>query len=225
MQLMKFLFDAILFDLDGTLVDSAPDLAGAVDQMRMNRGFAPYGTESYRAIVGSGARGMLAIGFGITPDHPEFTAMRDEFFDMYEARLTQCSVLFPGVEALLSDFDRAGLPWGIVTNKSGRFSGPLVSGFAELGTAATLISGDTTAHSKPHPAPLIEAARRMAVTSSRCLYVGDDERDIVAGQAGGMGTAVAGWGYLGLGKTPVSQWNADWVFTDPVQLRLFTQKC
>jgi len=195
---------AILFDLDGTLIDSAPDLGAAADQMRVDRGLPSLPLEGYRHMAGAGARGMLGIAFGMTPEHPDFGAYKEEFFRNYERRMTQLTRAFDGVVELLQALQQRGLPWGIVTNKSSRFTDPLVRQMALLNPAAVVISGDTTAHAKPHPEPLFEAARRLRLDPNRCWYVGDDERDIVAGRAAGMLTCAATYGYLGA----VADWQA-----------------
>jgi 2-phosphoglycolate phosphatase len=188
---------AILFDLDGTLIDSAPDLGAAVDEMRVARGLPSLPLESYRHMAGAGARGMLGIAFDMKPDHPEFNEYKEEFFRIYENRLTQLTSAFDGVAHMLQVLQQRGLPWGIVTNKSSRFTDPLVRQMALLSPAAVVISGDTTPHAKPHPEPLFEAARRLRMDPTQCWYVGDDERDIVAGKAAGMQTLAATYGYLG----------------------------
>jgi 2-phosphoglycolate phosphatase len=207
----------VLFDLDGTLIDSAPDLGAAVDKMRVDRGLDSYPLERYRAMAGAGARGMLGEAFGITPKDPQFEAMREEFFRNYEACLTQRTQAFNGVQELLQSLEAAGLKWGIVTNKSMRFTDPLVAEMPLLASAAAVVSGDTTPHAKPHPAPLFEAASRMGVQPESCIYVGDDERDIQAGKAAGMGTVAAVYGYLG--KTvAVTDWNAEAVINSPLEL-------
>ena len=195
---------AILFDLDGTLIDSAPDLGAAADQMRVDRGLPSLPLEGYRHMAGAGARGMLGIAFGMTPEHPDFGVYKEEFFRNYERRMTQLTRAFDGVVELLQALQQRGLPWGIVTNKSSRFTDPLVRQMALLNPAAVVISGDTTPHAKPHPEPLFEAARRLRLDPNRCWYVGDDERDIVAGRAAGMQTLAATYGYLGA----VADWQA-----------------
>lgn len=199
--------DAILFDLDGTLIDSAPDLGAAVDQMRVSRGMASLPLDTYRPLAGSGARGMLAVAFGMTPEDPLFDAMREEFFSNYEQCMTQRTYAFDGVAEMIHNIGLAGLQWGVVTNKSARFAEPLTRGMPLFDTAGTVISGDTTPHAKPHPAPLLEAARRLGLEPARCIYVGDDERDIVAGLAAGMGTVAADYGYLG-DKADTATWGA-----------------
>lgn len=195
---------AILFDLDGTLIDSAPDLGAAADQMRIERGLPSLPLEGYRHMAGAGARGMLGIAFGMTPDHPEFGEYKEEFFRIYERRMTQLTRAFEGVAEMLEHLTHSGMPWGIVTNKSSRFTDPLVRQMALLNPAAVVISGDTTPHAKPHPEPLFEAARRLRLNPEQCWYVGDDERDIVAGRAAGMLTCAATYGYLGA----VADWQA-----------------
>jgi N-acetyl-D-muramate 6-phosphate phosphatase len=198
---------AVLFDLDGTLIDSAPDLGAAADKMRTDRNLPSLPLEHYRPMAGAGARGMLAIAFGMTPEHPEFMAYREEFFVNYENAMTNRTVIFDGVPEMLAAIVQAGLPWGVVTNKSSRFTNPLTAAMPLFASAGAIVSGDTTPHAKPHPEPLFEAARRLKVDPARCVYVGDDERDIVAGLAAGMGTVAATYGYLGQ-QTDVSRWNA-----------------
>jgi 2-phosphoglycolate phosphatase len=208
---------AVLFDLDGTLIDSASDLGSSADGMRVRRGLASLPLEQYRPHAGSGARGMLRVAFDITPDHADYPALKEEFFCAYEACMTQRTEPFEGVADLLARLVDGGLRWGVVTNKSERFTNPLTRGMPLFGTASVVISGDTTPHAKPHPAPLLEAARRMGLLPSQCIYVGDDERDIVAGRAAGMPTVAARYGYLGFGAD-VADWRADAEVTSPLQL-------
>ena len=198
---------AVLFDLDGTLIDSAPDLGAAADAMRLVRGLPSIELSAYRPMAGAGARGMLGVAFGLTPDDPEYETLREEFFSNYEQRLTQSTLIFPGVADMLSDLVQRGTPWGVVTNKAARFTMPLTGAMPLFATAGTIISGDTTPHAKPHPLPLLEAARRLNVEPARCIYVGDDERDIVAGLAAGMATVAVTYGYLGQ-KSDTRQWGA-----------------
>jgi 2-phosphoglycolate phosphatase len=207
---------AVLFDLDGTLVDSAPDLAAAADQMRISRGLASLPFEDYRPMAGAGARGLLAVALGISPEHADYARLREEFFTNYEARLTAGTHVFEGVATLLAALSQQGLPWGIVTNKMERFGLPLVQAMPVLAAAGVLICGDTTAHAKPHPLPLLEAARRLGVAPHACVYVGDDQRDIVAGKSAGMATVAACYGYLG--AIDLAQWQADRVIKSPLDL-------
>ena len=207
---------AVLFDLDGTLIDSAPDLGAAADKMRIDRGLASYPLERYRPMAGAGARGMLAIAFDMTPLHTDFEAMKEEFFVNYESCLTQRTFAFEGVDGLIADLMARRIAWGVVTNKSARFTIPLTRNMPLFASAAAIVSGDTTPHAKPHPEPLFEAARRMQIDPRHCLYVGDDHRDIVAGLAAGMGTVAATYGYLG--NVDVSAWRADAQIDSPMGL-------
>jgi N-acetyl-D-muramate 6-phosphate phosphatase len=208
---------AVLFDLDGTLIDSAPDLAGAANDMRVARGLAPYPLAHFRPMVGAGARGMVGRAFDVAPAAPQFAALRDEFLQRYEARMTQLTRVFPAMLPLLEALGAQAMPWGIVTNKAARFSEPLVLALGLSGRAATLVSGDTTPHAKPHPEPLLEAARRLRVEPASCVYVGDDLRDVQAGRFAGMTTVAVAWGYLGLGET-IEAWGADHIVQTPRQL-------
>jgi len=208
---------AVLFDLDGTLIDSAPDLAGACNEMRVERGLDPLPYQRLRRMVGSGARGMVGASFGLTPESPGYAELRDEFLDRYEARMTRETKVFDEMVPILAWLATQGVPWGIVTNKATRFAAPLVASLGLATRAATLVCGDTVAHSKPHPAPLLEAARRLGVAPQGCAYVGDDRRDVDAGRAAGMLTVVAAWGYLGDGDAPQA-WGADHLVARPDEL-------
>lgn len=209
--------DAVLFDLDGTLIDSAPDLAAAADKLRTDRGLVSLPALQYRPMVGAGARGMIAVAFGLKPEDASFESLREEFFINYEACMTQRTCAFEGVVELIEKISQAGLKWGVVTNKAERFTLPLTKAMPLFDTAQAIIGGDTTPHSKPHPAPLLEAARRLGVAAGRCLYVGDDERDIVAGRAAGMSTVAAAYGYLGV-SSHTDGWNADATIVSPKAL-------
>jgi phosphoglycolate phosphatase len=207
----------VLFDLDGTLADSAPDLAGAANAMRGERGLPALAYDLLRPMVGSGARGMLGVAMNVTPADAEFESLKIEFLDRYEDRLMQETRLFDGVEQLLAGLQAGAIGWGVVTNKAERFALPLTRALGLQQRAKAVIGGDTTPHSKPHPAPLLEAARRAGVAPQECVYVGDDERDVLAGRAAGMQTVAAAWGYLGRGK-PVQEWGADIVISSPAAL-------
>ena len=207
----------VLFDLDGTLIDSAADLGLAADDMRIARGLPSLPISDYRASAGSGARGMLGVAFGVTPADDGFTVLRNEFFDRYEQRMTMLTQPFDGAEALLQALARHGVLWGVVTNKSSRFVTPLLATMPMFTTASALVCGDTTPHTKPHPAPLHEAMRQIGVRPEQCVYDGDDERDMVAGRAAGMATVAARYGYLGAGAV-VERWPADAVINSPAKL-------
>ena len=214
---------AVLFDLDGTLIDSAPDLGAAADKMRVDRGLPSLPLACYRPMAGSGARGMIGVAFEIGSDHSDFPALREEFFANYASCMTAATYAFDGVEELIANLQILGLPWGVVTNKASRFSEPLTASMPLFSSAITIVSGDTTPHSKPHPAPLLEAARRLDIYPNYCLYVGDDERDIVAGLAAGMSTVAANYGYLGNVSDP-SAWNAHAVINSPLELLQLLKK-
>lgn len=207
----------LLFDLDGTLLDSAPDLAGTANDMRTARGQAPLPYSQLRPHAGSGARGMLGQAFGLGPGHGGYESLRDEFHTLYERRMTRESNLFDAIVPLLGALARADLTWGIVTNKAMRFAAPLAGALAPLARAAVLVAGDCTPHTKPHPAPLLEAARRLGREPRDCVYVGDDLRDVLAARAAGMGAWAAAWGYLGVDQ-PIDAWGADAVLSRPDQL-------
>jgi 2-phosphoglycolate phosphatase len=206
---------AILFDLDGTLADTAPDLAAAVNLLRSVRGLEPTPYAVLRPTASAGARGMIGASFGLTPQDPGYAELVAGFLDNYGAALAVNSRLFDGVPELLSALAELGLTWGVVTNKAARFTDPLI-GRIGLGNAGCVISGDTMAHPKPHPAPLLEAARRLALAPGQCWYAGDDLRDIEAGRAAGMTTIACGWGYCG----PVEPraWGADYLMDTPAAL-------
>lgn len=208
---------AVLFDLDGTLIDSAPDLAGAANDLRAAHDLPALPLERLRPMVGSGARGMVGVAFGVAPGDPRFESLRDDFLARYAQRLLQDTRIFEAVEPVLQALSAAGLPWGIVTNKAMRFAEPVVRGLGLDQRAAVLIAGDTTPHAKPHPAPLLEAARRLGVAAPDCAYVGDDLRDMQAGRGAGMAALAAGWGYLGQGE-PIEAWGAHRVLDAPAQL-------
>jgi N-acetyl-D-muramate 6-phosphate phosphatase len=209
--------DAVLFDLDGTLIDSAPDLGAAADKMRTDRGLESIPLSLYRPMAGAGARGMIAVAFGLAPEDAGFDELKQEFFLNYEVRLVVQTYVFEGVTELITRICQGGLKWGIVTNKSARFTVPLTQAIPLFNTARTIISGDTMSHAKPHPAPLLEAARQLQLPPERCVYVGDDERDIVAGRAAGMATVAAAYGYLGA-TADTKRWNADFTIGAPSEL-------
>ena len=210
-------YKGIFFDLDGTLADTAPDLVAAANQLLVTRNLPPKQYEVLRPCASAGARGLIGGAFGIGIDHPDFIPLRDEFFANYEKALLVNSVLFEGVDYLLEQLDSANLPWGIVTNKSERFTHPLTEQMGLRQRAVSTISGDTTPHSKPHPEPILHAARVANIDPSKSVYVGDDIRDIVAGKAAGMKTIAAAYGYCGC-EEPPEAWGADYLVRHPKEL-------
>ena len=206
---------AVLFDLDGTLADTAPDLAAAVNLLRTVRGLEPTPYAVLRPTASAGARGMIGAAFGLTPADDGYEALRLEWFDNYQAAMAVHSTLFGGVPELLAGLTEAGIAWGIVTNKPARFTDPLVPQIG-LAHAGCIISGDTMAHAKPHPDPLLEGARRLGVAPGDCWYVGDDLRDVEAGRAAGMATVACAWGYCG--AIAPATWGADYLMETPVDL-------
>jgi phosphoglycolate phosphatase len=207
---------AALFDFDGTFADTAPDLAAAVNAMRVQRGMAPLAPATVRPYASMGARGLLRIGFGMTPEHADYLAMRDEFLERYAQALCVHTRLFPGMAELVEELGARDIAWGIVTNKATRFTAPLVQ---DLGVSpACVVCGDSTPHLKPHPAPLLLAAERLELAPRDCLYVGDDLRDIQAARAAGMRCVAVEYGYHGTDNPGPAAWNADAVISHPSQL-------
>jgi N-acetyl-D-muramate 6-phosphate phosphatase len=212
------LCQAVLFDLDGTLADTAPDLAAAVNKMRHERGLEMVPLEDLRPLASAGARGLIGGAFGIGPEHPDFGAMREEFLANYEADLCIETTLFPGIDDVLDELDARAIRWGIVTNKVARLTEPLVALLGLDLRAGCVVSGDTTPHSKPHPAPLLHAARELDLPPERVVYVGDDLRDVQAGFAAGMVTVAAAYGYCGK-DIPPTRWHAQHVVESPSELQ------
>ena len=210
-------YEGIFFDLDGTLADTAPDLVAATNKLLVARNLTPKPYEFLRPYASAGARGLLEGAFGINPDHEDFVALRDEFFSNYEKALLVESKLFDGIDHLLDQMDAASLPWGIITNKSERFTNPLTDLMGLRQRAVSTVSGDTTPYSKPHPEPILHAARTSNIDPSKSIYVGDDIRDVLAGKAAGMKTVAAAYGYCGC-KEPPEAWGADYIANNPLDL-------
>lgn len=207
---------AVLFDLDGTLADTAPDLGGALNVMRERRGLAAMPISVLRAWASAGARGLLHIGLQAEPEHGNFETLRQEFLDIYEGISSRESCLFDGTEELLSGLEARGLTWGVVTNKPKRFTGGVLQGLGIAHRSAVAVSGDTTPHAKPHPAPLLFACEQIGVAPEQALYVGDDLRDIQAARAAGMPVVAAGYGYIG--QSEITSWEADAIIDRPQDL-------
>ena len=210
-------YQGIFFDLDGTLADTAPDLVAAANQLLIARDLAVKPYENLRPYASAGARGLLEGAFGISPEHPDFIALRDEFLANYEKALLVDSKLFDDMHHLLDQMDQAKLPWGIVTNKSERFTKPLLELMGLTHRSVSIVSGDTTPHAKPHPEPILHAARIANIDPTKALYVGDDIRDVIAGKAAGMKTVAAAYGYCGC-KEPPEAWGADFIIHAPMEL-------
>ena len=205
---------AVLFDLDGTLADTAPDLTLALNRLRAEHGLAPMPGESTRPHTSSGARGLLKVGFGCTPEDTNYEAMKARFLDLYESGLAVHTRLFEGMAELLDELERRELAWGVVTNKSLRFTEPLIKLLGLEKRAACVVSGDTTARIKPHPDSLLHAAAQIRLAPNACLYVGDDLRDVQAAHAAGMRAIAVRYGYLGDGA-PIESWQADAIIGHP----------
>jgi N-acetyl-D-muramate 6-phosphate phosphatase len=210
---------AVLLDLDGTLADTAPDLGYAMNRMRAARGMPALPYAAMRPYTSLGARGLLGVGFDVTPEHPEYIALRDEFLDIYAANLCRETRLFPGMAELLAELERRAVLWGVVTNKAERYTYPLLELLAVRSRAACIIGGDTTGRIKPDPAPLLAASERIGVNPQHCIYLGDDRRDMEAGRAAGMTVVVAKFGYLN-GNDPET-WAADGMIDNPLELLRF----
>ncbi|TJY62202.1 phosphoglycolate phosphatase [Sinimarinibacterium sp. CAU 1509] len=207
----------VLFDLDGTLVDTAPDLGHAANHVRANLGLPALPLADYRPVASAGARGLLQTALGMAPEHPEYSQRREELLNYYSAHLADESTLFDGIDTLLEAIGAAGLRWGVVTNKPSWLTRPLMTALALDSAAACVVSADEATHAKPHPASLLLACERIDLEPQACLYVGDDLRDIQAGRAAGMRTIAAGWGYVGYGS-PIGSWGADGIVEMPTGL-------
>jgi N-acetyl-D-muramate 6-phosphate phosphatase len=205
---------AVLFDFDGTLADTAADLSRAINQLRAARGLDDFPLEKLRPFASAGARGMLQAALSILPDHPEFTSMRDEFLRHYADAICVDTRLFPGMEPLLEEIEKRGLRWGIVTNKSARFTNEIIAALGLTPRAACVVCGDTTPHLKPHPASLLHAAKELALEPAACVYLGDDLRDIQAARSAGMRSVAVAWGY----GADLQAWQADAVISQPPEL-------
>jgi phosphoglycolate phosphatase len=207
----------LLFDLDGTLVDTAPDLAATLNTLRAEHGLAPLDFDLIRPHVSHGARAMVRVGFGIGEEDARFSALRERFLALYRDRLMVHSRLFAGMEELLAAVESRGVKWGIVTNKPAWLTEPLAAGLGLAERAACIISGDSTRNRKPHPEPLLHASALVGIAPERCLYVGDARRDVEAGRAAGMRTLVALFGYLGTDDRP-HEWEADGLIDHPLDI-------
>lgn len=208
---------AVLFDLDGTLLDTAPDLVGATNELREELGLPPMPFEALRNVSSHGSLGLLQHGLNKTPEDEDFEALRQRFLDLYEARMTRETGLFEGLETLITSLEDKAVPWGIVTNKPGWLTEPLLKELGYWHRSATTVSGDTVAKRKPDPAPLYHACQQIRVDAKHCIYVGDAQRDIEAGNRANMKTVIAGYGYIEASEN-TSDWQADHYTATTAQL-------
>lgn len=208
---------AVLFDLDGTFADTAPDLGAALNHVRVLHNLPPLPLEITRLQASHGSAGLIKLGFNIAPDSAKFPPLRDAFLAHYTANICTHTTLFPGMAELIHTLEQRGLPWGIVTNKPHRFTLPLMQALGYAERAACLVSGDTCAHAKPHPEPLLHAAKIIGVAPINCFYLGDDKRDIDAGRAAGMKSLIALFGYIDP-QADLTTWQADARIASPLEL-------
>ncbi|HQS58181.1 MAG TPA: HAD-IA family hydrolase [Gallionellaceae bacterium] len=208
---------AVLFDLDGTFADTAPDLGAALNHVRGLHHLPPLPLEITRLQASHGSAGLIKLGFNVEPDSEKFPALRDALLAHYSANICAHTTLFPGMAELIETLEQRGLPWGIVTNKPQRFTLPLMQALGYAERAACLVSGDTCAHAKPHPEPMLYAARSIGVAPLNCLYLGDDRRDMEAGNAAGMRSLIALFGYIDPGAD-LETWQADAAIATPLDL-------
>ncbi len=211
------MIEAVLFDLDGTFADTAPDLTAALNHVRLQHQLPALPLEITRPQASHGSAGLLRAGFGIGPESPQFNQLRAEFLAYYDAHICEQTILFPGMAELLDELEQRALPWGIVTNKPHRFTVPLMHALGYAERAACLVSGDTCALAKPHPQPLLHAAQCMNIAPQYCVYLGDDLRDMQAAEAAGMHGIIANYGYIGA-SAEVSGWPARKSIDFPPQL-------
>jgi len=207
---------AVLFDFDGTLADTAPDLAAAVNQLRAERGMKRLSNEAVRPYASMGARGLLRIGFGLTPGDADYPSLRDAFLERYAECVCVDTRLFPGMADLLRELESRDIAWGIVTNKATRFTDRIVESLRL--TPDCVVCGDSTPHLKPHPAGLLLAAEKLKLPPQNCFYLGDDLRDIQAARASGMHAVAVEWGYHSPDHAGPRAWNADLVLSQPLEL-------
>lgn len=200
--------DVVLFDLDGTLIDTAPDLGYALNYLLQLHGRPPLDQASIRPYASHGSAGLIKLGFGMSVDHPHYPALQQQFLQCYADNIARETRLFTGMEQVLNTLQQRGIPWGIVTNKPAFLTDPLIEALGLTQQASCIVSGDTTQHSKPHPEPLLYAAQLLNTPAPNCLYVGDAERDIIAAQRARMPSVVALYGYLGEHDIP-ERWQAD----------------
>ncbi len=218
---MKRKVRGVLFDLDGTLVDTAPDLGNAANGVRAEAGLPPLPLADYRPVASAGARGLLKVAMNLAPEHPDYVRCRDRFLEIYSGKLSLYSRLFPGMEETLAAFEKSGIRWGVVTNKPDWLAQPLVRDLKLTPRMACMIGARDGLPLKPAPDGLLLACRQMNLKPSECLYVGDDRRDVDAARAAGMPVVAAAWGYIGAGES-IEDWRADGIVHSPAELVLRT---
>lgn len=209
--------DAVLFDLDGTLADTAADLGAVLNRLRSETGHAPLPAETIRPHVSKGVRGLLGIGFALAPGNDGYAELHQRFLAYYGESLCVATRLFEGIAGLLDSLDAHGVKWGVVTNKTSRYTLPVMGALGLVRRAACIVSGDSSPRPKPAPDPLLLACAIAGAEPARCLYVGDDLRDMQAARAAGVGAVAAAWGYLGDGL-PLEKWSADTIIQSPADL-------
>ncbi len=207
----------VLFDLDGTLADTAPDLYAAFIRLVDSLGLTPIGYEEFRASVSHGSQAMLKTGLGLSPEDPRFAELQQRFLAHYQERIAVHTRLFEGMEALLDALEARSIGWGIVTNKPAYLTTPLMQGLGLAQRAASIVSGDTTEHAKPHPEPILHACRESGVEPGQTIFVGDAARDIEAGRNAGTRTLVALFGYIAPEDRP-DEWQADGTIRHPLEV-------
>jgi len=212
----------VLFDLDGTLADTAPDLADALNTVLLNNNKDTLPFEQIRPMVSHGGMALVSLGFGIEPEHPEFEPLRQQLLEIYASGIANKTRLFPGMAELLDFIESAGMNWGVVTNKPAWLTNPLLDALQLSRRTVSIVSGDTLAERKPHPLPLLHACEQAGSQGFECVYVGDAERDIVAGHKAGMKTIVALFGYIGTDDRP-DTWGADALLETPQEIQEWLQ--
>lgn len=209
--------DAILFDLDGTLADTAADLGGVLNRLRVEAGMSPLPEEMIRPHVSKGVRGLLGIGFALLPGNDRYAELHQRFLDYYSDSLCVATRLFDGIDELLENIEAENIMWGVVTNKPSRYTLPLMETLGLMRRTACVVSGDSASRPKPAPDPLLLASAIAGAAPVQCLYIGDDLRDIHAARAAGMGAVAAAWGYLG-DDLPIEKWGADAIARSPADI-------
>lgn len=211
------MLEAVLFDLDGTLVDTAPDLGAAANRLRQELNLPPVPLERLRPYTSQGVRGLLRAGLSVEADDPRYAALADRFLQFYAENLCVGTRLFDGMAEFLARLETHGIPWGVVTNKRERFTRPLMEALGLAARTPCIVSGDTTSAAKPSPLPVLHACALLAATPANTLFIGDDPRDIAAGRAAGTWTAAVSYGYLG-DNPPITEWQAHFVAHQPADL-------